>query len=236
MTAEIERATFADLADEWFEGYWSDVHYDTARQAFKRDVLPHLGNLPVKPVVPVMITPIVEAILRRGSDETARRVLQHIRKVFQHGVGKGIIATNPASATHEMLAPTRTIKHRPAITDLDELRDLLGDADRAACTEATRMAHRLTAFSASRIGPVVEASWAEFDFDAPLVTWTIPRVKQKKKTGHSIISFTSARTSARNCGRGNGALVARATCSRARRVAHSFREKDSKSSTARRWD
>ena len=182
VTAEIERASFADLADEWFERnkrYWSDVHYDTARQAFKRDVLPHLGNLPVKSVVPVMITPIVEAILRRGSDETARRVLQHIRKVFQYGVGKGIIATNPASATHEMLPPTRTIKHRPAITDLDELRDLLGDADRAACTEATRMAHRLTAFSASRIGPVVEASWPEFDLDAPLVTWTIPRAKRE---------------------------------------------------------
>ena len=184
VTAEIEGVTFGVVADEWFERnkrYWSEVHYETARQAFRRDVLPSLGRLSVNSIAPVMIAPIVEAILKRGSDETARRVLQHIRKVFQYGVGKGIIATNPASATHEMLPPARTIRHRPAITDLDELRDVLADADRAPCTEATRMAHRLTAFSASRVGPVVEAAWPEFAFDESLVKWTIPRAKQKKK-------------------------------------------------------
>ena len=124
VTAEIEGMTFVDLADEWFERnkrYWSAVHYDTARQAFKRDVLPTLGKLSVKSVTPVMITPVVEAIVRRGSDETARRVLQHIRKVFQFGVGKGVIATNPAAATHEVLPPTRVINHRPAILDLDSV-------------------------------------------------------------------------------------------------------------------
>jgi integrase len=144
-------------------------------------VLPWLGSLPVKSIAPVTITPIVEAIVKRGSDETARRVLQHIRKVFKYGVGKGIIATNPAAATHEMLPPTRRIKHRPAITDLDALRGILADADQAPCTEAMRMVSRLIAFSASRIGPAVEAEWREFDLDSPVATWTIPRAKQKKK-------------------------------------------------------
>ncbi len=177
--------TFATLADEWFERnkrYWSAVHYETARQAFKRDVLPMLGKLSVRAIEPVMIAPVVEAIVRRGSDETARRVLQHIGKVLQYGVGKGIIAINPAAATHEVLPPTRVIKHRPAILDLDALREeVLAAADRASCTGATRMASRLIAFSASRIGPAVEATWDEFDLDSRVVTWTIPRAKQKKK-------------------------------------------------------
>lgn len=43
------------------------------------------------------------------------------------------------------------------------------------------MASRLIAFSASRIGPAVEAAWPEFDLDSHVVTWTIPRAKQKKK-------------------------------------------------------
>jgi hypothetical protein len=80
VTAEIERMTFTTLADEWFERnkrYWSAVHYETARQAFKRDVLPKLGKLPVRAVEPVMIAPVVEGIVRRGSDETARRVAAH---------------------------------------------------------------------------------------------------------------------------------------------------------------
>jgi hypothetical protein len=51
VTAEIEGMTFATLADQWFERnkrYWSAVHCETSRQAFKRDVLPTLGKLPVK--------------------------------------------------------------------------------------------------------------------------------------------------------------------------------------------
>jgi integrase len=109
-------------------------------------------------------------------------VLQHIRKVFQYGVGKGIIAINPAAATHEVLPPTRVINHRPAILDLEALREeVLAASDRAHCTEATRMASRLIAFSVSRIGPAVEATWPEFDLDSRNVTWTIPRAKQKKK-------------------------------------------------------
>jgi integrase len=97
-------------------------------------------------------------------------------------VGKGIIAINPAAATHEVLPPTRVINHRPAILDLEALREeVLAASDRAHCTEATRMASRLIAFSVSRIGPAVEATWPEFDLDSRNVTWTIPRAKQKKK-------------------------------------------------------
>lgn len=81
----------------------------------------------------------------------------------------------------EAASPTRTTKH-PAILDLHALRaDVLAAADRARCTEATRMVSRLIAFSVSRIGPAVEATWDEFDLDSAVATWTIPRAKQKKK-------------------------------------------------------
>jgi integrase len=44
------------------------------------------------------------------------------------------------------------------------------------------MAHRLCAFTAARIGNVVNAEWREFDLDAEQPVWIIPRAKMKVAT------------------------------------------------------
>jgi len=45
-----------------------------------------------------------------------------------------------------------------------------------------RSAHRLLAFSATRISNVVQAEWKEFDLDADIPVWVIPRAKMKDHT------------------------------------------------------
>jgi integrase len=41
------------------------------------------------------------------------------------------------------------------------------------------MAHRLCAFTGARISNVVQAEWKEFDLDADVPAWIIPRAKMK---------------------------------------------------------
>ena len=67
----------------------------------------------------------------------------------------------------------------PALLDWPSLGDILRRADMSRISPSVRMAHRLCAFTAMRIGNIVEAEWKEFHLDDAQPTWVIPRAKMK---------------------------------------------------------
>ncbi len=66
-----------------------------------------------------------------------------------------------------------------ALLDWTALGDALRRADMARLSPSVRMAHRLCAFTASRIGNVVNAEWREFHLEDEQPVWIIPRAKMK---------------------------------------------------------
>jgi len=58
-------------------------------------------------------------------------------------------------------------------------RDVLRRADVAPISPAVRLANRLVAFTAQRIGNVVTATWDQFDLEGDPPLWTIPRQQMK---------------------------------------------------------
>jgi integrase len=56
------------------------------------------------------------------------------------------------------------------------------------------MANRLLAYTGggSRVGPLCEARWEQFDLEGPSPTWTIPRtaMKAKEKGGDHVIPLS----------------------------------------------
>ena len=67
----------------------------------------------------------------------------------------------------------------PALTDFVALGGVLRRAEMARLSPSVRMAHRLCAFTAARIGNVVNAEWREFHLDEEQAFWIIPRAKIK---------------------------------------------------------
>jgi integrase len=67
----------------------------------------------------------------------------------------------------------------PALTDFVALGGVLRRAEMARLSPSVRMAHRLCAFTAARIGNVVNAEWREFHLDEEQPLWIIPRAKMK---------------------------------------------------------
>jgi integrase len=176
--------TFEKTAEAWFEKnkrFWSNVHYDKARQAFERDVYPTLGRLPVADITPAIVASVISKMLERGVAETASKVLQHVNGVFRFAQAKGLRVDNPAAPARELIPKKRVVKPRPAILEIEQLRDLLRQFDGARVSEAVRIANRLCAFSACRLGNVVMAEWPEFALEVDVPTWTIPREKMKAK-------------------------------------------------------
>jgi integrase len=182
VTASAE--TFEALSTQWFEKnkrYWSPIHYEKAKQAFERDVFPIIGRLPVADIAPAAVSQVVTKILARGVAETASKILQHIVGVFRLGQALGLRQDNPATPVRELIPKKRKVTPRPALLDIEALREVLRRADLQPISPVVRLANRLCAFSACRLGNVVEAEWSEFDLDSNVPTWTIPRAKMKAK-------------------------------------------------------
>ena len=177
--------TFRVVAAEWFvmkRKEWSDVHFVKSERALERDVYPALGKLPINAITPAMVATVVLNISKRGVLETASRILQHLNGVFRYAQAKGHIRDNPASPASALLARKKGGERRPALLDYASLGDLLRRAQLARLSHAVHMAHRLCAFTAARIGNIVEAEWTEFTLDGDQPVWTIPRSKMKVKT------------------------------------------------------
>lgn len=184
--------TFQIVAAEWFamkKKEWSDVHYVKSVRAFERDLYPTLGKLPISSLTPSIVATAVLAINKRDVLETAKRILQHLNGVFRYAQAKGHVIDNPALAAGEVLPRKKDSGRMPALLDLVSLGDLLRRAELAQLSHSVRMAHRLCAFTAARIGNIIEAEWKEFDLDGDQPVWTIPRDKMKfkdRQTDHRI--------------------------------------------------
>lgn len=186
----INRAETSASSDDTFEAVaglwltmkrkeWSAGHYTKSSRAFERDIYPAIGKLPIASITPAIVAKAIEDIHKRDVLETATRILQHLNGVFRYAQAKGLCRDNPALPAREILPRKKAAGRMPALLDYASLGDILRRADMARISPSVRMAHRLCAFTAMRIGNIVEAEWKEFHLDDDQPTWIIPRAKMK---------------------------------------------------------
>ncbi len=180
--------TFRAVAEEWLASKrvgWQPVHYEKSKQALERDVYPLLGDTPVAEIEPKHVAVVIDGIVERGARDTAGKVLQHIGRVFKYAQSGGLCRDNPAEPVTERLPRRTDIGKQPALLEVGALREVLARCNPGRLSRplshSVWLAHRLCAFTATRIGNVVTAEWSEFDLDAENPTWTIPRAKMKKR-------------------------------------------------------
>ena len=185
QAAAHSESTFRTVAEEWFamkEKEWSLTHHTKSKRAFERDIYKALGELPIESITPSVIAKAIETINKRDVLETATRILQHLNGVFRYAQAKGLCEINSAAPVKEILPRKKTNGRMPALLDWNSLGALLRAAEAARLSPSVRAAHRLLAFSATRISNVVQAEWKEFDLDADIPIWVIPRAKMKDHT------------------------------------------------------
>ena len=185
QAAAHSESTFRAVAEEWFamkEKEWSLTHHTKSKRAFERDIYKALGELPIESITPSVIAKAIETINKRDVLETATRILQHLNGVFRYAQAKGLCEINSAAPVKEILPRKKNNGRMPALLDWNSLGALLRAAEAARLSPSVRAAHRLLAFSATRISNVVQAEWKEFDLDADIPIWVIPRAKMKDHT------------------------------------------------------
>jgi integrase len=181
--------TFADVAAAWLakqKGEWAPIHFTKSRRALERDVMPTLGKLPVSRISTSMVAGVIDRIQKRGVRDTTQKILQHVRSVFRFAQAKGLRQDNPAEPVIEILEKAPDVVHHPALLTFAELGDVLRRAEVAAVTPGVRLAHRLIAYTGSRVGNVVAAKWKQFDLESQPASWHIPRSEMKVSGGGRV--------------------------------------------------
>lgn len=186
LEAEQNLVTVGALADEFFErqilGHWK--HPNIVRSRIENNIKPHLGKKPVTDVRPRDIDTMLQAILKRGAPTVANDVLRWMKRIFDYGIKRHILETNPASAFDisdaggQEEARDRWLNREEIQRLFQAMRDAAG-----SFTIENHYAIRLLLLLGVRKDELMSAKWSEFDLEKAC-TWYLP--KERTKTSAAI--------------------------------------------------
>ena len=173
--------TFREIADRWFkanEAQWVQSYSVRVRARMLDDVYPVIGATELPCIQSMQVLDLARQIEARGAIEMAKRVVNHVKAVFDFAVAEGIIDRNPARDLGPALAKRRVVKHRNAPTP-DQVGKLLNDIDG---NSTVLLALQFTLLTMTRTNEVRFARWDEIDGDL----WRIPAERMKMRRDHIV--------------------------------------------------
>jgi integrase len=192
---EVKRAraleavsTFEAVAREWFESQkdgWTKVYAGKVINSLEVDAFPKIGAKPIGDIEAPHMLEIVRAIEARGVRETAKRVLQRSRAVFQYGIMTGRCSRNPAADIdpETVLKKGTGVKHMARVKPV-EIPQLMRDIATYSGDRVTQLALKFMALTFVRTTEMINAEWTEIDERA--CEWRIPAERMKMRDPHIV--------------------------------------------------
>jgi integrase len=179
--------TFGEAAERWLKWKLPQLtnaeNQRTVEQSIRDYVLPDLAHRKLTDIKRRDLVKVVQDIADADKVETAHRVGQRIRSIFDHAIDHGDIESHPAAGLARIL-PSKTPKRMPAVKPA-ELPDLM----RAVSTypePVTRAGLLLLAHTFVRTSELIGARWEEFNDDV----WLVPEERMKLRIPH-VVPITS---------------------------------------------
>lgn len=173
-----------DLFNGWLENnspLWTPRHTTAVKNSIEQNILPSLGHLAAQDITPPMFLEVLRRIERDVSPDRAKRIRQRISAIYGYGIACGLVSFDPAAQLDGALKPS-VQGRQPAITDLDELREMMGRIEALPSHPVVKLAFRFLALTGVRSNEVRGALWSEIQGDE----WTIPPERMKMKKGHVV--------------------------------------------------
>lgn len=205
--AALSAATsFEAVSREWFEsqrGGWSEGYAEKVMGSLEGDVFPTLGKRPIAEIEAHHLVAVLRGVEARGVRETAKRILQRTRAVFQYGIMTGRCARNPASDIDAgvILKKGPAVQHMARVKAV-ELPQLMRDIAAYDGEPVTRLALELMALTFVRTSELIGAHWDEFDENS--AEWRIPAERMKMGSPHIVPLSSQAITTLKQLREING--------------------------------
>ena len=177
-----EHPTVAKLCADYIERHAKPNKRSWQQDArmLAKDVLPAWGKLKADAITRPGVVALLDEITDRGSPMQAGKVLALVRKVWNFGLDRGAVPTNPAA---RIPRPVKVRAKDRVLSDA-ELRVFWLRLDESGMRPQVAGALRLQLLTGSRIGEALSVEWSEVD--AKAATWLIPAAKSKSKREHLV--------------------------------------------------
>lgn len=178
--------TFEEIARRWFnkqEDEWMPSYSEKVIRRLELHAFPHFGRLMIEDVRPKDVVDACRIVEHNGTIETAHRVLKLCSSVFGFAIGEGRDIVNPCIGMNKALK-TPVSSNFAAITDADELAELLRDIENFSGTFVVKCALKLAPMLMVRPGELRKARWEEFDLDT--AQWYVPSMNLKRKKAQKL--------------------------------------------------
>lgn len=173
--------TFEAVAREWHSKYsprWAASHAVKILRRLELEVFPWLGGRAVGEITAPELLMVLRRVEERGHIETAKRTLQNCGQVFRYAVATGRAARDPSGDLRGAIPPPSS-KHMAAITDPEQVGELLRAIQEYKGAFTTNCALRLAPLVFLRPGELRKAEWSEFDLER--AEWRIPIERMKRR-------------------------------------------------------
>jgi integrase len=145
-----------------------------------KDVLPAWSRLRAEGITRADVVALLDQITDRGSPMQAGKVLALVRKVWNFGIDRGALTSNPAA---RIPRPTKARAKDRVLAD-DELKATWAKLSKSGIRPQVAAAIRLQLLTGQRIGEALQAEWEEIDLAER--AWLIPASKSKNRREHLI--------------------------------------------------
>ncbi len=176
--------SFEKIARRWLEMKGDGLNAKYAKQCLARmeqHIFPRIGALPLTDITIPDVVEVVEAIGKRGTIVTAKRMKQLISQIFRYSAQRGLCQHNPAADLRDVL-PSSGEKHHACIHP-SELPALITKIE-AREGDFTQYAMKLLMLTFVRTGELIGAKWEEINWDKE--EWHIPKERMKMKRPHVV--------------------------------------------------
>ena len=183
----LDQLSFENVAMEWWKRQslnQTEKHAREARRSLENHVFPHIGFKRVDEITTKEVKVLLLDLEAQGKGETAHRVQQRLRSVFQYAIMQEWTDRNPASDLHKLLNPVK--KQQMKALPLKEFPNYLQrlDEDNPELHLVTRTALKLIVMLFVRTRELIEAKWEEIDLES--ATWRIPAERMKLRVEHLV--------------------------------------------------
>lgn len=164
------------------------MHANDVITSLEKDLFQTIAKYPIHQIYEPLLLSTLKAVEDRGAEETARRLRQRAERIFKHARAHGAAAkTKSAVDVREAKAALPKKARWPTIIDIEKLRLLVRDTDRAGTSPITRLAARYLGLAAQRPGMVRRLEWAEIegvdwersDLPSAQALWRVPSERMK---------------------------------------------------------
>jgi integrase len=168
------------LISDWYNNYIAKHRKQPQqiKQQIDADIIPLLGKKELEKLQPRDITQALDSIVKRGSPIHANKVLSTLKQVFNYGVSRGELSSNPAASIRSrdiggLEKPRERFLTSPEINILWQFLD----SNSNKISFPVLCAIKIILLTGIRTGEILLAQWDEINFEQSL--WTIPASHNK---------------------------------------------------------